>query len=111
MNGLFPPQKLILDKKDEWKSRINENQLPLTFQHPIHLARKLKLKYSWADALCIVQDSREDQRLELSNMSKVFAMHTAQLPPPLTPIGAVSATELLRSLNSFAIYAFQRRRH
>jgi hypothetical protein len=73
MNGLLPSQKLTLDKNDEFKSQINENELPLTFQHAIHLARYLKLKYLWVDALCIVQNSPEDQRLELSNMSKVFA--------------------------------------
>jgi hypothetical protein len=59
------------------------------------------------DALCIVQDSPEDQRLESSNMGKVFAMHTAQLPPLLTLMGSVSPTEFLRSVNFPAIYAFK----
>jgi hypothetical protein len=73
INGLPPSQKLTLGKKDEWKSQINENELPLTFKHAIYLTRKLGLKYLWVDALCIIQDSREDQRLESSNMGKVFA--------------------------------------
>jgi hypothetical protein len=72
-NGLLASQKLTLDKKDKWKSQINQNELPLTFQHAIHLTRKLELKYLWVDALCVIQDSREDQRLESSNVGKVFA--------------------------------------
>ena len=72
-NGLLVSQKLTLDKRDEWKSQINEKELPLTFQYAIHLTRKLELKYLWVDALCIAQDCAQDQKLASESMGKVFA--------------------------------------
>jgi hypothetical protein len=62
-----------LDKKNEWKSQINEKELPLTFQHAIHLTRKLELNYLWIDALCIVQDCPQDHKFESESMGKLFA--------------------------------------
>jgi hypothetical protein len=71
-NRLPMTQKLTLDKKDEWKSQINERELPLTFQHAIHLTRQLELNYLWVDVLCIVQDCPEEKKREPESMGKVF---------------------------------------
>jgi hypothetical protein len=66
-------QKLTLDKRDEWKFQINEKKLPPTFQHAIHLTRKLELKYLWVDALCIVQDCSKEEKFASESMDNVFA--------------------------------------
>ncbi|KUJ08712.1 uncharacterized protein LY89DRAFT_658401 [Mollisia scopiformis] len=65
-------QELTLNKKDEWKVHINENELPLTFQHAIHLARKLGFRYLWVDTICTIQDCPEDQKLASQYAGKVF---------------------------------------
>jgi hypothetical protein len=72
-DGIPEPQKLTLDKKDKWHTQINEKDLPLTFQHAIHLTRQLGINYLWIDALCILQDNHEDWTLHSKNMGNVYA--------------------------------------
>jgi hypothetical protein len=82
-------QKLTLDKKDEWKSQINEKELPLTFQHAIHLTRQLELNYLWVDVLCIVQDCPEEKKREPESMGKVFVNAHCTMHPPRMRMVAV----------------------
>jgi hypothetical protein len=48
------------------------HDLPLIFQDPIIITRKLGCQYLWIDSLCIIQDSREDWRKESANMSQIY---------------------------------------
>lgn len=48
------------------------SELPLTFQHAIHITRALKIPYLWIDSLCIVQDSAEDWRRHVSSMAAIY---------------------------------------
>ncbi|WAO94579.1 HET domain-containing protein [Fusarium falciforme] len=48
--------------------------LPQTFQDAVEVARELKLRYLWIDALCIIQDEddHEDWKRECGNMASIY---------------------------------------
>lgn len=52
---------------------IPMTQLPQSFLDVITLARELKVKYVWIDALCILQDSQEDWEQEAATMKRIYA--------------------------------------
>lgn len=47
--------------------------MPEAFQDAIHVARKLDIQYLWIDALCILQDNKEEWEVESSRMCGIFA--------------------------------------
>jgi hypothetical protein len=47
--------------------------LPQTIKDAIIVARELKYKFLWVDALCIVQDNEEDCAREVSKMSVIYS--------------------------------------
>ncbi|KAF4634813.1 hypothetical protein G7Y89_g3299 [Cudoniella acicularis] len=51
---------------------LDMNELPATFTDAIQLTRRLGARYLWIDALCIIQDSREDWDIESLNMRLVY---------------------------------------
>lgn len=51
---------------------IELRQLPQTIRDAVRVTRELGLRYLWVDALCIIQDSREDMKHELAQMASVF---------------------------------------
>ncbi|KAL5356657.1 heterokaryon incompatibility protein-domain-containing protein [Aspergillus floccosus] len=53
------------------------SNLPQTIVDAITVARRLKVRYLWIDALCIIQDSASDWEIESSNMASVY--HNAYL--------------------------------
>lgn len=55
------------------KDNINFDELPQNFKDGIHVTRALGIKYLWIDALCIIQDSREDWFREAAKMHSVYA--------------------------------------
>jgi hypothetical protein len=57
------------------KRNIVEHELPKTFQHAIHIARSLGVRYLWIDAVCIIQDSDDakDWLQESKKMGSIFA--------------------------------------
>jgi hypothetical protein len=54
---------------------LAEDELPKTFRHAIHIARRLGVRYLWIDAICIIQDSEfeEDWLRESEKMGSIFA--------------------------------------
>lgn len=52
---------------------IDVHNMPATFQDAIFVAKKLGIRYLWIDALCIVQDDRDDWEVEAVKMCDVFA--------------------------------------
>lgn len=46
--------------------------LPQTIRDAIRVARSLGLDYLWVDALCIIQDSKEDQLNEIAKMGHIY---------------------------------------
>lgn len=59
-NGLPDSSKLTTANLNDRFTQIQFSSLPLNFQHSITTTRKLGMRYLWVDALCILQDSRED---------------------------------------------------
>jgi hypothetical protein len=47
--------------------------LPTTFQDAVSLTRSLKIRYLWIDSLCIIQDDRQDWRIESSRMCDMYS--------------------------------------
>lgn len=52
---------------------ISMSSLPLTIQDAVAATRRLGVRYMWIDALCILQDSREDWELESAAMSDIYS--------------------------------------
>ncbi|KAH8742398.1 heterokaryon incompatibility protein-domain-containing protein, partial [Hyaloscypha finlandica] len=42
-------------------------------QHAIDISRNLRLRYLWVDALCIIQDSDDDWKVEAAKMGSIYA--------------------------------------
>ena len=57
---------------DRHQSGIPDKDLPQLYQEVVALARGLKIPYLWIDALCIIQDSKEDKETEMMQMSNIF---------------------------------------
>ncbi|KAM6516544.1 hypothetical protein FALCPG4_014727 [Fusarium falciforme] len=53
---------------------IELKDLPQTFQDAVEVARELKVRYLWIDALCIIQDEddHEDWKRECGNMASIY---------------------------------------
>jgi hypothetical protein len=49
------------------------DSLPRTIQDAIDITRKLRIRYLWVDALCIIQDSQEDKKKEIACMADIFS--------------------------------------
>ncbi|PNP61080.1 hypothetical protein FNYG_14168 [Fusarium nygamai] len=54
------------------KQGFDYTQLPNTLRDAVKVARALDLEYLWVDALCIVQDSKEDKGKEISKMWQIY---------------------------------------
>lgn len=50
--------------------------LPATIQDAVTLTRKLKFRYLWIDALCIVQDEFVEKIKEIAKMDAIYASAT-----------------------------------
>ena len=52
---------------------IPMEEMPQTFKDVVQLVRAMDLQYLWIDALCIIQDSKEDCEKELAKMSEIYS--------------------------------------
>ncbi|KAH6676343.1 heterokaryon incompatibility protein-domain-containing protein, partial [Halenospora varia] len=52
---------------------IQPSTLPKTLGDANKMTRRLKYRYLWIDALCIIQDSREDWEAEVAKMGATFS--------------------------------------
>ncbi|KAH8742990.1 heterokaryon incompatibility protein-domain-containing protein, partial [Hyaloscypha finlandica] len=57
---------------EERMRSINIDDLPLNFQDTIDLTRRLGVQYLWIDALCIIQDSKDDWEAEAAKMGVYY---------------------------------------
>jgi hypothetical protein len=53
---------------------ITFRKMPKSIQDAVVLTRELGFRYIWVDALCIVQDSREDFLREAAVMGDVYSL-------------------------------------
>ncbi|KAF2178693.1 HET-domain-containing protein, partial [Zopfia rhizophila CBS 207.26] len=55
------------------KEGITDRKLPLTLKHVFDLTRALGVEYLWIDALCIIQDDKEDWATESQKMGPIYS--------------------------------------
>ena len=67
------PLKLSMDHYASFKVMISFADLPRTFQEAVYVTMYLGISYIWIDALCIIQDSKEDWAREAALMDEVYA--------------------------------------
>jgi hypothetical protein len=67
-------RKALTTTKTYWPYRkeISIETLPRTFQDAIKVTRGLGVRYLWIDALCIIQDSKDDMAKEISTMGSIY---------------------------------------
>lgn len=65
--------KLTSKNKRAWETHIDQDSLPLSFQHAITLTRQLNFRYLWIDILCSIQDSPDDYLAESKEIGRVYA--------------------------------------
>lgn len=54
------------------KHRIQLDELPRTFTDMILVSRILEIRYVWIDSLCIIQDDKEDWKVEAAKMWQIY---------------------------------------
>ncbi|KAI0842622.1 HET-domain-containing protein [Hypoxylon sp. FL0890] len=55
---------------------LDTTRIPQSVMEAMEVTRRLGFRYIWVDALCIIQDSREDKLKELPMMAKIY-QHSA----------------------------------
>ncbi|CZR58838.1 uncharacterized protein PAC_08730 [Phialocephala subalpina] len=60
------------DTIDEHSDGIVLQDLSLSIQDAVEVTRQLGFQYLWVDALCIIQDSKEDKDAEISLMGAIY---------------------------------------
>ncbi|KAL1637793.1 hypothetical protein SLS56_000348 [Neofusicoccum ribis] len=56
----------------ERKRHIDFDSMPQSFQDAVTITQELGVRYLWIDALCILQDSKEDWETESAKMSSIY---------------------------------------
>lgn len=70
--GTAKSYTLTAQTKNQLLEGIDWKMLPRTIQDAIYVASRLKIKYLWVDALCILQDSHDDKAVELPQMANIY---------------------------------------
>ncbi|ERF69010.1 hypothetical protein EPUS_06697 [Endocarpon pusillum Z07020] len=70
--GVEPYGLLSMSNICTYTQGLDVEALPQTFQDAIAVAKTLRIPYLWIDALCIIQDSREDKMQEISVMERIY---------------------------------------
>lgn len=78
-------KRLLTTDLISMKAGIEIGKLPKTFQHAIEATTRLGLSLIWIDALCIIQDSEEDWKVESMMMSQVYSCGYVNLAAAASP--------------------------
>lgn len=68
----FEPVLLRRDSLHDLTSRIRPERLQKSIRDAIWVTRKLHFRYLWVDALCIIQDDKDDKDHEISQMATIY---------------------------------------
>lgn len=66
------PNSTTTKNIEAYTAGIDIELVPKTIQDAIHATNKFGLRYLWVDAFCIIQDSADDKKKELIQMSRIF---------------------------------------
>jgi len=67
---------------NQYMESLSLHTLPQTFQDAVRVCRDLGIRYIWIDALCIIQDSREDWNREAPQMAEIYTHAFVTLATP-----------------------------
>ncbi|KAI0404391.1 HET-domain-containing protein [Xylaria palmicola] len=74
--GGIPAPNLLQSNKEEFMRpgglEAHQDKIPATIRDAIVLVRKMNLQYLWVDAMCLVQDDREDMMVGINAMSIIY---------------------------------------
>ena len=87
--GKFQPIKTLHANYVKMLHNIAWTDLSRVFQDAIRVCRRLQIRYLWIDALCIVQDSKEDWERESSRMCRYFESAYVTISAASSPDGSV----------------------
>ncbi|KAI0552835.1 heterokaryon incompatibility protein-domain-containing protein [Xylaria curta] len=77
--ALKPSLILLTSNIDEFRGGKPIQSLSQLFQDVIGVVQRFSIRYIWIDALCIIQDSREDWETQASTMRMVYANSTCNI--------------------------------
>ncbi|KAL8914344.1 MAG: hypothetical protein Q9172_007095 [Xanthocarpia lactea] len=95
------PIRLLRCTLQTMSNRIDRVTLPKLFQDVVQLAQLLDIRYIWIDALCIVQDDKQDWQRESLLMGKTY--RNADLVVGATSCNNSSESLAARSFKSIPI--------
>jgi hypothetical protein len=87
--GTKPFTRLTTATLEDFRKEIKVDSLPATFQDAIKVTRYLGYSYIWIDALCIIQDVKDDWRNESAKMGSIYRGSILTI----TALGAASCFE------------------
>lgn len=61
------------DNIEQHRREIDVSVLPRTIHDAITICRRLRVRYLWVDALCIIQDDDNDRTAEIAEMGAIYA--------------------------------------
>lgn len=70
--GGSTPLKTTMSTLSERQERIPLFMMPSTFRDAVIITRRLGIRHLWIDALCIIQDSKEDWDYEAARMGNIY---------------------------------------
>lgn len=70
--GTSRPSRTITANLDSHQEEIPWSSLPPVFRDSITYVRHLGISLLWIDSLCIVQDDKEDWRMEAAKMASIY---------------------------------------
>lgn len=70
--GGLQPNSTTTKNIEAYTAGIDIELVPKTIQDAIQATNKFGLRYLWVDSFCIIQDSADDKKKELTQMSRIF---------------------------------------
>jgi Heterokaryon incompatibility protein (HET) len=70
---------------EAYQTSIPLSTLPQIMQDAILITRKFGVRYLWIDALCIIQDSESDWKIEAKEMTRIYSNSTLTISAAADP--------------------------
>ena len=84
-NGMPPDSMTTLANVGDRRERILFDVLPRTVQDAFTVTRGLGIRYLWIDAVCTIQDCRDDWATESAKMASIYGRSQVTVAAELRP--------------------------
>ncbi|KAH8910943.1 HET-domain-containing protein [Coniochaeta sp. PMI_546] len=88
---------LKTDTLERFKVEIPHDMLPQSFKDAVDICRRLSISLLWIDALCIVQDDRDDWKREAPRMADIYEHAVITIAAAAAHDGAGGCYQLARA--------------